>query len=93
MEYRNKMLRALDFVTATDKGGVDLWSTAADTDWHEGCRIGRNRAEQTIDFVREHQDAALIGRIINTAVAKQDSGSVLTGFTTRISEELIASAA
>ncbi|QXV73578.1 hypothetical protein [Rhizobium phage RHph_X2_30] len=91
MEYRNKLLRELDFVTP-DGEGLDLWPVVQDSDWSEGCRIGRNRAEKTIQFVRDNNDGALIGRIINAAASKSDSGSVLTGFTSGISEALLASA-
>ncbi len=85
MPYRSLIIRELSFVSIR-KTGLNFWEPMSNVTWEEGTKIGRERAEQFLRFMREHEDPVLLTRIGNSMMGETGYDSVERAFTHRLAE-------
>ncbi len=90
MNYRQSLLRELGFVSEA-KTGLSFWQPMNNITWDQGCIIGRERADQVLRFMREHEDPVLYTRIGAAMMGATPAGAVEVAFAHRMAEILIKS--
>jgi hypothetical protein len=86
--FSGKIIAGLPFVSTANEN-VDLWPLINETSWSRGCEIGRDRADQLLEFMRRHDDPNILLRVSEVIIAKGDFGALNVGFGTRLAERLL----
>jgi hypothetical protein len=74
-----------------DDSGVDLWAPPPVTGgWIEECRVGRSYGHEAVEYIREANDAAALGGIVQAIIKRGTYGGVEAGFFAAVSMSLTA---
>lgn len=86
--FQGKLIAGLPFARNSE-GDIDLWPLLNEADWSKSCEIGRERADQLIEFMRKHDDPNILLRVSEVIITKGQFAGLNVGFGTRISERLL----
>lgn len=88
MSYRESILRELSFVSLKTTG-LNFWMPTVVSSIEEGATIGKERAEQFLRFMREHEDPVLLTRVGNSMMGEVGFDIVERSFTHHLAEAYI----
>lgn len=74
-----------------DDSGVNLWAPMPVTGgWADECRTGRSYGYEAVEYIRETNDAAALGGIVQAIIQRGTYSGVEAGFFAAISLSLTA---
>lgn len=80
-------LADLSFAVKSPTGQIDcLWNPRPDLDWSSGNAEGRRRADEVVARMRIDEAPALLNHVVRAIIEQGLSGSVETGFFSRIAQ-------
>ncbi len=66
---------------ASSRGGaLDLWSPADAGSYRQGNDIGRSRADELVQYMRDNQAPMVLGHVVQAIVARGEYGAIEIGF-------------
>ena len=84
---------SLPFTEALEVEGdcfrIEYWKLCVDNDYSRACSLGRDYADELIEYMSKSLDVSLLPRVIAAMVAMGAGGGVEVGFLTRIAEAAI----
>ncbi|USU08820.1 hypothetical protein NF700_17475 [Sphingomonadaceae bacterium OTU29MARTA1] len=74
-----------------DDSGVNLWAPApVSGGWADECRTGRSYGYEAVEYIRETNDAAMLGGIVQAIIHRGTYSGIEAGFFAAVSMSLTA---
>ncbi len=86
MNNNTHSLQALSFATPAAGGTIDLWPAVLNSDFADACQVGRARANEVLQYMRDNSAPIVLGHVIGAMHSKGVFDAAEIGFTQAIAE-------
>lgn len=77
------------FMLPLKNGTYDPWHSTPTGNWCADNRTGRLYADELVEYMREHDDPAILGHVVKAIASKDHWGGVEVGFCHQLGKHLL----